>query len=363
MRSGITALLLMGLLVSVAVAEPGQPTLKAGVEQLAATEVRYETVPRLEVYDGNVEAVNEATVSAQTSGRIIAVNYDVDDYVEKGSIIVQFDDSAQKARLERARAKLVEAEARFNEARTDFERIKDIYARKLVSKSRYDKAEAAYKSARAQLNAARAALREAEVQYQYTRVRAPYSGIVTKRHVQVGEVAHVGTPLMTGVSLEELRVVVHVPQRSIQGVRTHQQAEVFLNDRETPVPVEHITFFPYADPATHSFRVRAYLKKGVEGLFPGMFVKTAFRVGEDRRLLVPEQAVVFRSEVTGVYVVHDDGRLELRQVRLGRHLGSRYEILAGLSEGEQVATDPEMAVLLIKQKNRARIAQEHKGHE
>ncbi|RMG56561.1 MAG: efflux RND transporter periplasmic adaptor subunit [Gammaproteobacteria bacterium] len=336
---------------------------KAATDGLNTVEARYETVPRLEVYDGLVEAVNEATVSAQTSGRIIAVNYDVDDYVEKGSIIVQFDDSTQKARLERARAQLVEAQARYNEARTEYERIKGVYERKLVSKSAFDKAEAAWKSARAKLNAARAALREAEVQYEYTRVRAPYSGIVTKRHVEVGEVANVGTPLMTGVSLEELRVVVHVPQRSIQGVRRFHQAEVRVDTPEQVIPVSRVTFFPYADPQTHTFRVRAWLEKDVQGLFPGMFVKTAFRVGEDRRLLVPQQAVVFRSEVTGVYVVHDDGRLELRQIRLGRHLGERYEILAGLEEGERVATDPEMAVLLIKRENAERIAQERKDHE
>jgi RND family efflux transporter MFP subunit len=317
--------------------------------EIDTVEVVYQNVPRDQVFDGTVEAVQETTVSAQTSGRVIEAFYDVDDFVEKGALLIRFSDTEQKARLDKASAGLVEAQARYLEAQTEFDRIKDIYEKKLVSKSQYDKAEASFKAARAKLNASRASKEEAQIQYDYTQVRAPYSGIVTKRHVEVGEAANVGAPLMTGISLDFLRVLVHVPQQSISTIREFRQASVLVRDAQEPVEAERITLFPYADPQTNTFRVRVYLAEGTEGLFPGMFVKTRFRVGVKQRLVVPANSVVHRSEVTGVYVVRPDQTVSLRQVRLGRKTqDGKAEILAGLDAGERVAVNPDQAILVFK---------------
>lgn len=313
----------------------------------------YRTVPRSQVFDGTIEAVHGTTVSAQTSGRIVEVFYDVDDFVEKGALLIRFEDTTQKAGLEKAKAGLVEAQVRYSEAKVEFERVKGIYEQKLVSKSQYDQAEAGFKAARAKLNASRAAKDEAQIRYDYTQVFAPYSGIVTERHVEVGETASIGTPLMTGISLDFLRVLVNIPQNSINAVRTLKKAEVLVADGSQAVPAERITFFPYADPLTNTFVVRAYLPQGIEGLFPGMFVKVAFRVGEERQLLVPASAVVYRSEVTGLYIQYEDGSVSLRQVRIGRKTnGDQLEVLAGLDEGEQVVLNPEQAIMRIKQGDR-----------
>jgi len=90
------------------------------------------------------------------------------------------------------------------------------------------------------------------------------------------------------------------------------------------------------------------LPPGQFGLYPGMFVKVAFVVGESQRLLVPAGALVRRNEVTGVYVVGDEDRVRLRQVRVGRTFGDRVEILAGLRAGERIATDPVNAGIYLK---------------
>ena len=113
-----------------------------------------------------------------------------------------------------------------------------------------------------------------------------------------------------------------------------------------------LTFFPYADPQSNVFKVRVYLPLKTEGLYPGMFVKTAFRIGEEIRLTVPQQALVQRGEVSAVYVVKDD-RISLRQVRPGRIEGDRIEILAGLEPDEQVALDPIQAGIYLKQQQRS----------
>ena len=305
-------------------------------EGLKSAEVAMQKLPGEVVVDAVIEAVFQSTVSAQTSGRITEVLVDVDDYVNKGDVIVRFRDKEQ-------RAALTAAEARAEEAKAAFARMEELLAKKLVSQADYDKAKAA-------LKAANAAHEQAREQLEYTVVRAPYSGIVVKRHVEPGESANPGKPLMTGLSLESLRAVANVPQANIDAVRELQRARVILPGVGNPsVGGEKLTISPFADAASHTFKVRVDLPRGRHGVYPGMFVKAAFVTGESERLTVPESAVVHRSEVTAVYVL-DGETIRFRHIRIGRSLtDGRYEVLAGLDAGEKVALDPIRAGVMLKE--------------
>jgi len=98
---------------------------------------------------------------------------------------------------------------------------------------------------------------------------------------------------------------------------------------------------PLADARTHSTQVRVYLPKDEPGVYPGMFVRAHFVVGKANKLVIPESAVLRRSEVVAVYVVDEKGGVKLRQVRLGETTANgSVEVLAGLNPGEKVALDP-----------------------
>ena len=185
-------------------------------------------------------------------------------------------------------------------------------------------------------------------------MRAPYAGTVAVRHVQIGETVGPGQPLMSGLSLEQLRVVVEIPQQHIHPLREHRKARVVLPGARS-VAAAALRIPPSADPTTHTFRVRVNLPEGVPDVFPGMLVKVAFVSGEDERLLVPEAAIVRRGEVTGVYVV-DDGRVSLRYVRTGTPFEGQVPVLAGLTAGDRVATDPIAAGIAYKNQARPRDA-------
>ncbi|MDX1609542.1 MAG: efflux RND transporter periplasmic adaptor subunit [Halofilum sp. (in: g-proteobacteria)] len=320
----------------------------AGAAELPTARAELATVREEQVLDAVIEAVNQSTVSAQTTGRIVELPYDVDDYVEKGAVIVRFRDNEQRARLERTQANLEEARARLAQAESEFERIRSVFEQGAVSKSRLDQARAEFESARARVEAARAALGEAREQLEHTVVRAPYSGIVMARHVQIGETATVGQPLMTGLSLEHLRAVAEVPQRHIRALREHQSARVLLPTGGS-VEATSLRIFPYAQEGTHTFRVRVELPEGQHGVYPGMLVKAGFVSGQSERLLVPADAVVRRSEVTAVYVLDAADHLHFRQVRAGTPVADgRVPVLAGLEPGERVVTDPVAATLALK---------------
>lgn len=331
-------LALAGLLALAGCGRPPEPGAASAAPPLETLTVQPSTAVRERVWDGVVEAVNQATLSAQTGGRVVELPFDVNDYVQAGQVVVRFTDVEQQAGRRRAQAALNAAQAASTEAEADYRRIAEIYARKLVAKAQLDQATARRDSAAAALEAARAALREAGEQVDYTVIRAPYSGILTRRHVEVGETVRPGQPLVSGLSLNRLRVNVEVPQSDMAAIRTQGRAAVLLGEGRR-IEAERVVIFPFADPATHSFKVRLELPEAETGLQPGMTVKAAFVLGQTERLLVPASALMRRSEVAAVYVI-DGGRVGLRQVRLGHRYGGEVEVLAGLSAGERIAADP-----------------------
>ena len=317
---------------------------------LQTAAVIYETAPRERIWDGTVEAINQATVSAQTSGRVAEIFYDVDDFVEAGAPIMRFTDTQQRAALQQAEAALQEASARLTEAESEFRRISAMFENETVPRARFEQARANFDAATARTEAARSGVASASEQLDFAVVRAPYAGIVSARHVEVGELVSPGQRLMSGLSLQSLRVNVDVPQSMIDPIRSIGRAYAYIGDAR--IASDTLTFSPIADPLANTFRVRVDLPEIDEPLYPGMFIKIGFVIGETQRLLIPAEAIVRRSEVTAVYVV-DGSRVSLRQIRPGRRYDARMEILAGLDEGERVAVDPVAAGVYLKERGAA----------
>lgn len=300
--------------------------------------------------DGILEAVHRSTVASEVSARVTELPFDVDDYVEKGEVIVRFRDADQQTQMATARASLQEANAQLTEARQAFERGRELFERELIAQAELDRLTSTLESARARVSAAEAGIRAAQENLERTVVRAPYSGIVEERHIELGETAAPGQPLLTGLSLEHLRAVVEVPQSLVGPLREHGEARVILPDGSS-WPATQVRISPVASESTHTFRTRVTLPEGDHQVFPGTLVKVAFKRGELEQLRVPASAVVQRSEVTAVYVVHPDHHIELRQVRLGELTPDQERIiLSGLEAGERVAIDPIAAGIALKER-------------
>ena len=331
-------------LPAVLLAEPPTPPLETAVTE-------YRSLADERRFDGRVEAVFRSTISAQTAGEIVELPFDVNDYVPKGALVLRFDDTTQRAALDKAVASEMEAESRLAEARSTHQRNQRLIKENAVSRAQLDKSEADLKAAQARLKQARAARDEAQEQLDYTVVKAPYAGVLVERFVEIGEQVQVGQRLGTGLSLEKLRVEVDVPAAYVAQIRNGIAARVRLPGADAGwLEAGELVVFPYADPGSHSFTVRLALPEGQHGLYPGMLVKVAFAVGEQRALVVPSRAIVHRSEVTGVYVLDATGQVHFRQIRAGREVpGGLTTVMAGLEDDERVALDPLAAVIHLKQ--------------
>lgn len=303
--------------------------------------VQYREVDVTYAAEAVVEATRQSTVSAQVTGRIVELRYDVGDYVEKGKVIARIDQTEASQVLAGSEAQVAQARAAYENARADVERTRDLARQKFVSQAALDKAEAAFRVAEAQLATARAGAGQAATSKSYTTVVAPYSGVVSARHVELGEMAAPGKPLLTGFDPTDLRVVATVPQYKVAEVRAAVRASIEIPSIGKWVTATGITVLPAADAQTHSTRVRLDLPRDVRDVYPGVFARAHFATGRARKLVVPSAAVIHRSEVTAAYVVDPQGRVLLRQLRLGSVAGDQgVEVLAGLAPGEKVALDP-----------------------
>ncbi|MDX7780011.1 efflux RND transporter periplasmic adaptor subunit [Aeromonas hydrophila] len=287
--------------------------------------------------DGTVSAIHQGTVAAQTSGRVSRMLVDVNDEVVAGQPLLEISGKEQFAAVTGAQARLARAQAQQVEAERQLARFQALIAKGVITRAQLDNAQATDRAARAEVNAADAALTQAREAYGYTRILAPYAGVVTKRLVELGETVAPGTPLLSGFSLDALRVEVDLPQSALALASQPADVQVLLPDGNTVTPLK-LTRFNYADSQSHAFRLRLDLPPQTAGVLPGMWLKVQLKQGERQLLQVPEQALLRQGEFSGLYLKQGDGWV-LTPVRVGHCQGAQCDILAGVQSGDQVAAD------------------------
>jgi RND family efflux transporter MFP subunit len=300
-------------------------------------EVKNEKKEEIVVLDATVEAINKATLSSQTSGRITKINFDTNDYVEKDSIILEMTNKEQGAQLAAAEANVLRTQAAYNESKLNYDRYKKLFPKGAISQGQLDQAAATAETNKQLIKAAQASLTQAKESLDYTIIKAPFAGVVTERHVEIGETVNPGAPLFSGMSLTHLRAVTEIPQRYIAALRNNPEFIITLNDG-SKLFSNKITLFNYADQQSHAFKVRIDLPPTGKLLLPGMWVKVQFVRGESKMISVPSSAILTNNELNAVY--RDvDGKAVLTQVRLGNKHDNEVEILSGLHSGDKISID------------------------
>jgi RND family efflux transporter MFP subunit len=332
-----------------AAAVAGLAMLASGVQAQALQSVpaEYREVDSVYSTEAVVEAVRQSTVAAQVMGRIVDLRVDAGDRVKAGQVIARIDPREASRAVASSEANVAQARANLQNARLGLERARQLLASRFVSQAAVDGAEAQFKAAEAQLRAAEAAAGQASVSRGYTDIVAPFSGVISVRHVEVGEMAAPGKPLFTAFDPGDMRVIAEVPQSVLAEVKRLARATVEVPSANLWIRVKSMTVLPAADPRTHSTRVRLDLADEGRSVYPGVYARANFATGATKKLVVPSAAVVRRSEVSGVYVIDAQGQPQFRQVRLGEGAGEGLrEVLAGVAPGEKVALEPIKAGML-----------------
>ncbi|OYT89935.1 MAG: efflux transporter periplasmic adaptor subunit [Burkholderiales bacterium PBB6] len=294
--------------------------------------------------DGAVQARRQATVAAQVGGNVLALLVKAGDRVKAGQPLARLDDRDANAGLQRTDAGVAQAEAELRNARLAAERQRELRSKGFVSQAAVDTAETQLKAAQAGLAQASGARSQAALARGFATLVAPFDGVVLATHLDAGDLASPGRPVLTLYAPGALRAVVQVPASQAAQARAARQVQVQLPDGQwvTPTAVQAL---PVTDPISQTVEWRLDLAAATDTLSPGQSLRVRFddpapdAATSTAPLTVPQAAVLRRGELDAVYVQREQ-RFVLRAVRLGRQQGTdRVEVLAGLKPGERIATD------------------------
>lgn len=306
------------------------------------------------VLDGRLQAVRHSVLSAQVSGRVIQRLVQAGDTVRQGQVLAVIDDRATQAGVSQSQASVAQAQAELANAKTHEARVRDLHAQGFVAQAALETAQAQLKAAQAGAAAALAGQTQSTLAQGFTRVSAPYDGVVLQTHVEAGVLAMPGTPIVTVYAPQPMRAEVHVPASVQAQALSAPGVEVQLPGADNWVKPTGIVNTQAADPVSQTVLWRLNLSASqTAGQVPGRSIKVRFvatpSAGAVAPLSVPSAAVLRRGELTAVYVVSEpvEGRAQfvLRAVRVGPANGERLDVLTGLKAGDRVALDPVRAGL------------------
>lgn len=279
---------------------------------------------RVEV-TGQVAATSQAMLSSQVQSAVQEIRVREGSLVKKGETLVVLDSRDLRADLARVEAELENAKAHVA-------RMRQLFTQDSVAKQELENAERTFKVAEANRKAAL-------TRVSYTRVTAPFDGLVTEKMIEAGELASPGRALLRMEDPRRLRLEATVAEGDLKAVSRGDKVKVTIDALQGQVLKGTVALIlPTGDPSTHTFLVKVDLPE-TAGLKTGMFGRMQLDTGTGQSLVIPRKSVVERGELTGVYVVGSDALAHLRWVKLGRSLDGAVEILSGLNVGEQILVD------------------------
>lgn len=321
------------------------------IKDVKVSEVKMSTVQDYHETSGTVKAQNVAVISSRMMGEVTALNVKEGDFVKTGQTLLAVDDRDIAEKIKAAEAGYKEAlkgleAAKQNRALVDitYQRYKKLHDEKALSQQELDQietqkrvADIEYERAQEMVNRAKAGLSEAKVYHGFTRVTAPFSGIVTEKKIEKGSMAVPGSPLLTIEDTSSYRIDVNLDERFSGLVKRGMPVDVIIDSLglETKATVSEVV--PAIDPMSRTFLAKINLK--ASGLRSGLYAKVRIPAGGRETILIPAKAVVEKGQLTGVYTVDDKGVISFRPVRTGKSYGENIEVLSGLNQGEKVITE------------------------
>lgn len=356
-----------------------EPAITNETTNVAIVKVTRSSIADYYEATGTVQAKTTTQVSANIMGRIVSLPVVEGETVSRGQVLVEIDNSESRAQMAKARAGLDEAQAALVEvarsadaanagvrtaeankklAETTFARYKELYDRRSASAQEFDEAQARLSAATSeleraranvqtilaknkQINArieqARAEIANIRVYEGYSKITSPVSGIVVKKFAEQGATAAPGSPLLSIEDNSQYRLEAAVDETRSKLVHIGNRVNVridALGSGEFFGTVAEI--LPTAEAASRSYTVKIDLPANT-ALRSGLYGLARFPTAQKEAITVPESAIVQRGQLTGVYVVGADGKVQFRIVTTGRSSEGAVEILSGVSEGDEIA--------------------------
>lgn len=324
----------------------------AEVSKQQATRYVSVTSPRSSATDnvlrlpGSLQGIIEAPINARTNGYVSRWVKDIGDPVKRGDLLAVIDTPEVAQQLNEAKATQAQATTNLQLAKSTFERWDALRKRDAVSQQDLDEKRNALAVAVAADNSSKAAVQRLQDQLGYSRIVAPFDGIVTRRNIDIGTLVDAGGAtrvLFTLAKSDPLRVYVYVPQSYAAQIKAGNTVDITLSEMPGKVFEGKIARTAGAiDTATRTLQVAIDLPNADGTLLPGAYAQVAIKAsgGSANALTIPNNTLLFRPEGPRVAIVGDDGKVRLQPVVIARELGVDIELASGVTAQDKLIINP-----------------------
>jgi RND family efflux transporter MFP subunit len=289
---------------------------------------------------GKIEAVQNANLSTRMMGYVTNVYAKVGDKVSKGQLLISINSADINAQKAQVNASIAEATAAFNNAEKDYNRFKALFEANSASQKEMDDITAHYQMAKARLEAANQMKNQVNAQLSYSNITAPFSGVITGKYINNGDMANPGMPLLSIENASKFQVVAMVPESEISKINSNSKAKVIIKSTNKIV---NATVTEVSSSATNTggqYLVKVVLDDNNKEVLSGMFVNVQFEsIGSDTnknsaQILIPQNALITQGQLKGIYTISSENTAILRWLRVGKTYGEKIEVLSGLKADE-----------------------------
>ena len=289
------------------------------------------------IVSGKIQAVKSADLSTRMMGSVDKVHVNVGDKVTKGQLLVAINNEDLEAKKAQVNAGIIKAQAEFINAEKNYNRFQNLYKSNSISQKEMDDMTANYQMAKAGLEAANQLKNEVKAQLAYSNITAPFSGIITSKNMENGDMASPGIPLINLENPNDFEVIAMVPETEISKIKKGSEVRVLVKSINATVSGKVKAVSSSAKNTGGQYLVKVALEKTNAAILSGMFTNVQFpieRKTTSNMVLLPKEAIVTNGQLSGVYSVSQSNTAILRWLRLGRTFGEEVEVLSGLSAGE-----------------------------
>ena len=295
---------------------------------------------------GEVTAKQTTNISTRMMGYVTKIYVKPGDKVASGQLLVSISSDDILAKKAQIQAMITEAEAAAKNAQRDYERFKTLRNQNSVSDKELENVALQNTSMNAKVQMARQQMNEVNAMLSYTNIRAPFSGVVTQKMVDEGNMANPGMPILTIEQNGELQVIASIPENYIQYVKVGDVAKMELKSLGITIDGKVSELSPSAFRTGGQYSMKLAIDtKDKENIRPGMYVNILIpnKTGENitSKIMLDKSSIVYRDQLTGVYVIDDQSQANLRWIRLGKTIGNQVEVLSGLSQNDKIVSKAE----------------------
>ena len=336
----ILPILTLSILTLISCSDKSSDTSKVDIPTVAVVTKTAKKTTSIQTIEtsGKVTAKQSATISTRIMGNVKSVAVNIGDKVSKGQLLLNLDDTDLQAKLLQTESGIVQARANLKNVETNYNRIKNLFEMNSASQKELDDISTHFNIAKAQLEAAKQNKTQVLSQLNYTKIKAPFNGVITGKMIKEGDIANPGMPLLVVEDKDQLEVVTAIAESDISSIAKDNEVTIYIPSLGTELTGAVKELSSSSKLSGGQYMATISLTTASKNILPGMYAKVTFIIqGESDQsgIYIDKKALVQKGQLTGIYTVSHKNTAILRWIQTGAENMNQIEVISGVNDGDQ----------------------------